>query len=1047
MNQSILNNVLRIEAEDYQAGTNGVEYYDTTIGNQVGAYRNDDVDIGTVNDGGENYTVCYIKAGEYLTYEVEIAEAGVYDITLRVATERSGTKSIGVTTGEQSQTVSFGNTGGWNNYEDVTLSGINLQAGVQTLRLDMLSSSFNLDYIDIARQGEIAPDTTAPTANLLTTSLSLPTDSTSDAQLAIEYSDDTALDIDSLDDSDIVVTGTNGSLAASLVAVDTNSDGTPRQATYSLVAPPGGWQTSDSGSYTVEVIGDEVSDTNSNFMAGSSIGTLDLNVVTDAQQSALRLNVGGGEYTDIQGNTWQADRYFTGGESWTTTAGIFKTKDDPIYQSHRWAEDLVYEIPVSNGNYSLNLHFAETYFDDFKKRIFDIFAEGEPIIQDLDVFAKSKNAFFPGKNSALALNFTEISVSDGILDLELSGNINNSMLSGIEVVPLVGSQIILKQSQGDTKTAEDGNSDSYEVVLNSLPSADVTIELSVNQEQLITDKTELIFTAENWNVPQTVTVDAVDDDLAEGTETYNLVHTISSSDSDYNNLSVPNIPVTIADNDLVPIDFNTKTVATMTAPTRGAWGPDGRLYVGSYGGKINAYTFNDAYNVTEVQTINTLTSVSNPNILGIAFNPFSTAENPEIYVSHSLLYANGGESFPETELSPYSGQISVLSGTDFSTVTPLITGLPVSNQDHGVNGIEFDAQGDLLVSIGGNTNAGIPNDNIGGIAESPFSGAILKAEITEADFNGEIEYILPSDFVSPEELSFDPADSQYFGDIVDVAPDVDVSVYAYGLRNSFDLLLTTEGLLYATDNGANKNFGDVSTSATTQEPFTQDARDELNLIAENAYYGHPNRNLGRYDERLNVYHNYTEDSIAGVYTAPIATAPASTNGLDEYRATTFENQLRGNLLAQQWNSKLHSYKLTSDGQSVVQQEALTGITDGLDVLTGPGGAILGIDLSENSITVAIPDDVTAKEATAYDIFPWRAPAIGGQEFVIGGVGFGDINDTTVLIGEQPAEITYVSDTRIKGILPEQDLNDSLLDISVESAGVVSIISEAFLPLV
>uniref|UniRef100_A0ACD5GR65 Uncharacterized protein n=1 Tax=Desertifilum tharense IPPAS B-1220 TaxID=1781255 RepID=A0ACD5GR65_9CYAN len=75
-----------------------------------------------------------------------------------------------------------------------------------------------------------------------------------------------------------------------------------------------------------------------------------------------------------------------------------------------------------------------------------------------------------------------------------------------------------------------------------------------------------------------------------------------------------------------------------------------------------------------------------------------------------------------------------------------------------------------------------------------------------------------------------------FGGVADVVPGVDVSVYASGLRNPFDLVWTTKGLLYATDNGANVNFGDVSTSATTQKPFTQNVPDELNLIQAGAYY-------------------------------------------------------------------------------------------------------------------------------------------------------------------------------------------------------------------
>uniref|UniRef100_A0ACD5GRJ5 Uncharacterized protein n=1 Tax=Desertifilum tharense IPPAS B-1220 TaxID=1781255 RepID=A0ACD5GRJ5_9CYAN len=64
---------------------------------------------------------------------------------------------------------------------------------------------------------------------------------------------------------------------------------------------------------------------------------------------------------------------------------------------------------------------------------------------------------------------------------------------------------------------------------------------------------------------------------------------------------------------------------------------------------------------------------------------------------------------------------------------------------------------------------------------------------------------------------------------------------------------------------------------------------------------HPNRNRGRYDNRQNVYYDSFQTTIPGVVTVALATMQASTNGIVEYRATTFNNQLRGNLLAQKWN--------------------------------------------------------------------------------------------------------------------------------------------------
>jgi Domain of unknown function (DUF4347)/Malectin domain/Glucose / Sorbosone dehydrogenase/IPT/TIG domain len=793
-------------------------------------------------------------------------------------------------------------------------------------------------------------------------------------------------------------------------------------------------------------------DTNYN---GLTIAPLSVAITdNDGNSSAVRIDVGGGAYTDTAGNIWQADAFFTSGDTYTTTAPIFKTEDDTLYQSERSATNLSYQIPVTNGNYLVKLHLAELYWNDFNQRVFDVSIEGNQAFDDVDIFARSKNAFFPGQDSALILSKLSVNVSDGVLNLDLTASVDRASLSAIEIIPLEGPQVIFQETNGQTVVSEAGATDTYSVVLNTQPSADVIINVGVDS-QINTNKAALTFTTVNWNVPQSVTVSAVDDTLKEGTHFSNITHTITSADLNYSSLNLTGLPVTVQDNDVTEISFTKKTVATNVddlgtpftgkGATTGTWGPDGRLYVGTYSGEIKAYTFDDNYNVTATQTITTLTGLYNKDILGIAFNPFDNPlDPPKIYVSHSQLYGNGGSSFPVTQQSLYSGQVSMLQGPNFATVTPLITGLPVSNHDHGVNGMDFDAAGNLYIAVGGNTNAGIPESAIGGLPESPLTAAILKAEITKPNFNGAITYTLPNTFVPPSGLTFNPSTSQVFGDIANIAPGSDVSVYASGFRNPYDVVWTTKGLLYATNNGANAGFGAVSTSATTQQPYNITDADELNLVIGGAYYGSPNRNRGRYDPRQNVFYSALDSGIPGVVTAPLATTQASTNGITEYRATTFGGQLRGDLLAQKWNGSIYNFSLSLDGQSVTKTEILSGISDGLDIVTGPGGAILGIDFSDNSITVALPNDPTASGTVAYDIFPWRAPAAGGGSFTIGGVNFGTLTDTTVTIGSQTAILTSVSPTRIKGTFPAHSTGASgLLDVVIASAGKISTVPQAF----
>ncbi|MEO1393125.1 MAG: carbohydrate-binding domain-containing protein, partial [Cyanobacteria bacterium J06634_5] len=270
---------LRIEAEDYKAGTNGVEYLDTTANNAGGEYRGDDVDIEITGDDGGGYNIGYIAADEYLTYELEVTEANTYDITLRLASAKTKNKKVNITIGAQTfeLTVS-GSTGGWQSYQDFTITDVTLNPGAQDIQVAFPDGKVNFNYIDIVKQGEPTPDTTAPTATLQTPSLMLLPGSTEAAQFVVEYGDDVAVDVGSLDSQDLVVTGPFGVQSITFVSADVNSNGAVRQATYSIAAPAGGWDPTDSGSYSVAVVSNEVSDTSSNAVAAGSLGNIALAV-------------------------------------------------------------------------------------------------------------------------------------------------------------------------------------------------------------------------------------------------------------------------------------------------------------------------------------------------------------------------------------------------------------------------------------------------------------------------------------------------------------------------------------------------------------------------------------------------------------------------------------------------------------------------------------------------------------------------------------------------------------------------------------------------
>jgi len=130
--------------------------------------------------------------------------------------------------------------------------------------------------------------------------------------------------------------------------------------------------------------------------------------------------------------------------------------------------------------------------------------------------------------------------------------------------------VLISQSDGSTNVTEGGATDSYTVVLTSQPSANVTVNISPDN-QVSVDKPSLTFTSSNWSTPQTVTVTAVDDSVVEGNHTGTITHSVSSTDANYNGISVDNVVAQITDNDGVQSFTLTGPAATTMSTSVGMY--------------------------------------------------------------------------------------------------------------------------------------------------------------------------------------------------------------------------------------------------------------------------------------------------------------------------------------------------------------------------------------------------------------------------------------------------------------------------------------------
>jgi uncharacterized delta-60 repeat protein len=144
-----------VQAEEYNAGGEGVAYHDTTPTNQASGFRNGEgVDVEPLAAGG--FAVDYTHTGEWMKYTVNVASTGTYTLDARVSNYGTGgafhleVDGVNVT-----GTLAVPDTRSFTSFTDVLKSGISLTAGNHVIRWvwdgeSQYGFSGNLDWFKLA---------------------------------------------------------------------------------------------------------------------------------------------------------------------------------------------------------------------------------------------------------------------------------------------------------------------------------------------------------------------------------------------------------------------------------------------------------------------------------------------------------------------------------------------------------------------------------------------------------------------------------------------------------------------------------------------------------------------------------------------------------------------------------------------------------------------------------------------------------------------------------------------------------------------------------
>ncbi|MDN3686841.1 malectin domain-containing carbohydrate-binding protein [Cyclobacterium jeungdonense] len=157
---------------------------------------------------------------------------------------------------------------------------------------------------------------------------------------------------------------------------------------------------------------------------------------TSGYSDYLMINTGSRDDVTFNGKQFVSDyktNYFTSySANFNYTVG-----GELLFQTERYARNMNIRIPVENGTYQVKTYHNELWFGSFGptagvgKRVFDIYIEGNLKKDNFDIYAEKSN-------SPTILTFSNIEVTDGWLDLNLSASNDNATISALYIGKATG---------------------------------------------------------------------------------------------------------------------------------------------------------------------------------------------------------------------------------------------------------------------------------------------------------------------------------------------------------------------------------------------------------------------------------------------------------------------------------------------------------------------------------------------------------------------------------------------------------------------------------
>jgi hypothetical protein len=164
-------------------------------------------------------------------------------------------------------------------------------------------------------------------------------------------------------------------------------------------------------------------------IAGNTAGVL-FKILINSLALPVTINCAGPAQSGfLADQEWEYSKEYgrTGGTAVTNGIVIINGTNEPELYASELRNPTFYSVRLINGTYRVVLKFAETQFSATGQRIFDVYAEGEKVIENLDIYSRV------GASTALEILLPEINITDGILDFYFKDIIAEPVISGITI--------------------------------------------------------------------------------------------------------------------------------------------------------------------------------------------------------------------------------------------------------------------------------------------------------------------------------------------------------------------------------------------------------------------------------------------------------------------------------------------------------------------------------------------------------------------------------------------------------------------------------------